>query len=92
MCVFVTWDMSLGCLLYLRCHQWEEDSDLVFLHTLLPGRARAREGKEHTTELSLVIREQNEYISGETQTARQSQLSSHQQLSSGMFAVIIQVE
>ena len=50
-----------------------------------------REGKEHTTELSST-REQNEYISGETQTARQSQLSRHQQLSSGMFAVLIQVE
>ena len=35
--MFVTWDMSLGCLLHLRCHQWWEDCDLVFLHTLLPG-------------------------------------------------------
>ena len=53
---------------------------MVSLRTLLPGRVHTREGKEHTTELSST-REQNEYISGETQTARQSQLSSNRQRS-----------
>ena len=89
-------NMSCGCLLFvhLRCHQWE-DCDLVFLHTLLP-EAIIRRAQERTRSIPpsspFVTREQNEYISGETQTARQSQLSSHQQLSSGMFAVFIQVE
>ena len=55
MCVFVTWDMSLGCLLHLRCHQWWEDCDLVSLHTLLPGTIirRAQRGQGAHTELSL---------------------------------------
>ena len=86
--------MSLDCLLHLR---WKP------VGGLWPGFSphspawryhppRAREDKEHTTELSFVTREQSEYIRGETQTARQSSLSSHQQRSSGMFAVIVQVE
>ena len=40
-------------------------TDLVSLHTLLPGRVRAREGKERTTtELSFVTQEQTS-IKGE---------------------------
>ena len=66
MCV-VTWNMSWGCFL-----TWgdtsEEDCDLFSMHTLLPGRVRAREGKERTTTELSSTRDQNEYISGETQT------------------------
>ena len=39
-------NMSWGCLLHLRCHQWE-DCDLVFLHTLLP-EAIIRRAQERT--------------------------------------------
>ena len=78
---------DLGTCPWAVCFTWgdtsgEEDCDLVSLHTLLPGRVRAREDKEHTTEHpGRSTREQNEYISGETQTARQSQLSSNRQRS-----------
>ena len=43
---------------------------------------------EHTTELSLLTREQNEYIRGGTQTVLQSPLSSHQRRNSGIVAVM----
>ena len=78
---------DLGTCPWAVCFTWgdtsgEEDCDLVSLHTLLPGRVRAREDKENTTEHpGRSTREQNEYISGETQTARQSQLSSNRQRS-----------
>ena len=84
--------MSLDCLLHLRWHQCG-DCDLVSLHTLLPGTIIRRADKEHTTEHpGRSTREQNEYISGETQTARQSQLSVINNWAPACFAVLIQVE
>ena len=61
--------------------------DLVFLHTLTASGEKERTS-EHTTELSLLTREQNEYIRGGTQTVLQSPLSSHQRRNSGIVAVM----
>ena len=80
--------MSCGCLLFvhLRCHQWE-DCDLVFLHTLTASGKKERT-RENTTELSLLIREQNEYIRGGTQTVLQYPSLHHQRRNSGIIAVM----
>ena len=94
MCVFVTWDMSLGCLLHLRCHQWWEDCDLVSLHTLLPGTIirRAQRGQGAHTELSLCHPGAERVYKRRNTDGSSVSVVSHQQLSSGMFAVFIQVE
>ena len=63
------------------------------MHTLLPGRVRAREGKEHTTtELSFSTRDQNVYISGETQTFVSLSCQVIDSRVSGMLPFLTQVE
>ena len=76
----------LGLLLHLRWHQCG-DCDLVSMHTLLPGRVRAREGKERTTTELSSTRDQNVYKRGETRTFPQSPLSHNRQQSLRHVAV-----
>ena len=81
----------LGLLLHLRWHQCG-DCDLVSMHTLLPGRVRAREGKERTTTELSSTRDQNVYISGETQTFVSLSCQVIDSRVSGMLPFLTQVE
>ena len=91
-CVFVTWNMSLMLFALPEVTSGEEWADLVSSHTLLPGRVRAREGKERTTTELSSTRDQNEYISGETQTFVSLSCQVIDSRVSGMLPFLTQVE
>ena len=80
----------LRLFVHLRCHQWW--GLWPGLPPTLTAWGEKERTREHHTELSLLTREQNEYIRGGTQTVLQYPSQHHLRRNSGILCRIVQEE